>query len=480
MMRLEKTSGISRVSRLFAVGVLLLVGFRGATARPAHLESDLNEPDGRRSSTLEARSIPAELSAGALPKSKQGLSARERSRVFEKVWKEIEDRYYDPSFHGVDWQEVGRRYRPLVEAAKDDDEFYDLLKRMTGELHDAHTRFSTPTEWENRKKHEGVSLGFLAEEIDSKEVVSYVRPGSDAARAGIVPGMIILTVDGRPMAERVEEAKAKRPRSSSDRADRIFLFREVFAGTLNSPVKLGLQRADGSTFEASLTRQVYPIRVGVEARVLPSGDAYIRFDGFEPGINKQFRQALERHRSAPGLIIDLRNNGGGTLGAVLPIAGYFLGKKTLFARDATRTGKPVSQFGGLFKLGPNLFAGKRGGQIYSGPVVILVKERTGSASEIFAAGMQEIGRARIVGSQSCGCVLGIIKPRGMKGGGVLEISEVLWLTPKGRRLEGAGVIPDKTVRPTISDLQHKRDPVLQEAEKELKKTVMARAPARER
>jgi carboxyl-terminal processing protease len=65
-------------------------------------------------------------------------------------------------------------------------------------------------------------------------------------------------------------------------------------------------------------------------------------------------------------------------------------------------------------------------------------------------------------------VIGIANNQKMKGGGVLEISEVLFFTPKGRKLEGEGVIPDASVAPTIADLQQKRDAVLDKAEQLLR------------
>jgi carboxyl-terminal processing protease len=88
--------------------------------------------------------------------------------------------------------------------------------------------------------------------------------------------------------------------------------------------------------------------------------------------------------------------------------------------------------------------------------------------------MQDAGRATLVGSQSCGCVLGITHERVMKGGGVLEISEILWFSPKGRKLEGEGVTPDKVAVPTIASLQEKRDIVLEQGEKTLRKLVAAK------
>ncbi len=214
--------------------------------------------------------------------------------------------------------------------------------------------------------------------------------------------------------------------------------------------------------EATVVRQAYSVVPDVATDVLPSGNAYIRFDAFQPPIAKQFRRALERFRNSPGIVIDLRRNGGGDLSVLLPIAGYFFDKKTLFAKDSTRSGKPLTQFAGLFRLPMELYVGKSGDQIYAGPVAILVDARSASSSEVFAAGMQDTLRARIVGSPTCGCVLGIAKPREMKGGGVLEMSEVLWFSPKGRKLEGTGVVPDDAVVPTVDDLRQKRDPVVDE------------------
>jgi carboxyl-terminal processing protease len=410
--------------------------------------------------------------AASEPAAKQRLTAKDRKEVFEKVWKEIHDHYYDASYNGVDWNEVHRRYAPLVEATKRDQDFYALMSQMTSELHDAHTRFNSPEQWKNFRRQQGVTVGFSVDDVDGKTVITHVIPGTDAARAGIEPGMVVLRVDGTPVAERVAEIEKKRLPSSSERATRWFIYNRVFAGPADTPVKVSLQRGDGSVFEASVRRQIYSAAPEVTTHMLPSGNVYIRFDGFQRPITKEFRQALQKFHDAPGLIVDLRRNGGGDLAVLLPIAGYFYGKKTLFAKDSTRTGKPLSSYVGLFKLPLQLYVGHPGEQIYSGPVVILVDAHSASSSEVFAAGMQDTLRAKIIGSQSCGCVLGIAKPRVMKGGGVLEMSEVLWFSPKGRKLEGTGIIPDKIVVPSVADLQRRRDPVLAEADKSLMRTAV--------
>jgi carboxyl-terminal processing protease len=405
------------------------------------------------------------------PARPQRLSLKTRRRIFEKVWSEIRDHYYDASFNGVNWDEIHTRYRPLVETTKDDQDFYSLMSRLTGELHDAHTRFNSPEQWKNYRKQQGVGSGISVDDVDGKTVVTAVRWDSSAAHAGVEPGMVILSIDGKLVPERIAEIEKNKPSSSSERATRIFSYGRLFAGPPESEMHLGLERADGSPFSVILKRQVYSSAPDVATDVLPSGYAYIRFDGFQPAITKEFRRALERFRNAPGIVIDLRRNGGGDLGVLLPIAGFFFDKKTLFARDKTRSGKPLSEFAGIFRLPLELYVGRPGDQIYSGPVVILVDARSASSSEVFAAGMQDSQRAKIVGRQSCGCVLGIAKPRVMKGGGVLEMSEVIWFSPKGRKLEGAGILPDEIVAPTLSDLQLKHDPAIKTAERVLREST---------
>ncbi|HEX8687650.1 MAG TPA: S41 family peptidase, partial [Pyrinomonadaceae bacterium] len=217
-------------------------------------------------------------------------------------------------------------------------------------------------------------------------------------------------------------------------------------------------------FEVALTRRTASAAPRFDARLLASGHAYVRFNRFRPPVARLLKEALTKFRDAPGLILDLRANGGGDGKEGFRVAGYFFDEKVPVARVVTRTGKPPSALFGLVSLPKEFEAGEKGGRLYSNPVVVLVNEGTGSTSELIANALQEQGRAYVVGTQSCGCVLAVLQHRGLKGGGDLAVSEIGFATPKGRKLEGVGVTPDKAVSVTLADLRAGRDLALEEAE----------------
>lgn len=392
------------------------------------------------------------------------LSAGERAEVFEEVWETINKKYYDPAFNGVDWKAVRESYRPRLAAVSTDEEFYGLLNRMAGELRDAHTRVRSPRQNRDRKRRQATSAGVLVYEVENTPVIFDVAPDSEAARAGVLPGMSVRTVDGRPTGEALAEVRRELGASSSERATRVLSYLRLIAGEPGTLLKLGLTRADGTPFEVALPRRTVSAAPQFAARLLPSGYAYIRFDRFRSPVGRLLKESLVKFRGTPGLILDLRANGGGDGREGLRAAGYFFNDEVPVARIVTRTGRPPSALFGLVSLPKEFRAGEKGGQIYPHPVVIVVNEGTASTSELIASAMQEHGRAYIVGTQSCGCVLGVLDHRELKGGGALAVSELGFVSSKGRRLEGNGVTPDEPVTVTLRDLRRGRDAALEGAE----------------
>ncbi|HEY6331772.1 MAG TPA: S41 family peptidase [Blastocatellia bacterium] len=394
----------------------------------------------------------------------KSLSPRERVDLFEDVWQRVNDRYYDPNFNGVDWKAVHDRYLPLVAAVKTDRQLYVLLSKMVGELHDAHTRFESPEERVDREKLQTVSAGIEINEVDHKPVITKVEPGSDAERSGIQVGMVLTTIDGEPVTQRLEELLPSVAGSSTERAERLRLYRRLLGGEPGTRIELDLARPDETELHAYTTLRIVPDVAEVTSRLLGPGTGYIKLSLWQSPGHDKFKTALDQFRTANGLVLDLRDNPGGEVDEVLKIAAYFFPGRVPFGQFIARSGRRVE-----------LFAGRLGPPIYDGPLAIIVDESSGSGSEMFAAVMQESGRAIVVGRQSCGCLLGIAQFRKMRGGSELAISELGYVSPTGRRIEGAGVSPDDAVRVTLADLRANRDAALEDAEVALRKyTVRAR------
>jgi carboxyl-terminal processing protease len=168
-------------------------------------------------------------------------------------------------------------------------------------------------------------------------------------------------------------------------------------------------------------------------------------------------RAIDQARQADGIVIDLRGNPGGVLSMLMGISGHFLDSPvslgTLRTRDTS------------LKLVANpRTVGPDGTRVtpYHGKLAILVDETSYSASEIFAAGMQAIGRARIFGEQTPGGALPAML-RELPNGDVLEYAIGDFVTASGDRVEGRGVIPDQRVVPTRALLAAGKDVVLDAA-----------------
>lgn len=396
--------------------------------------------------------IPASNEASALEP--DTLSSKDRIEVFETVWKTINDEYYDATFNGVNWPAARERYRPRVEAVKDNEEFYAVISEMLLDLKDLHTSFVAP---DTQPRSNGISVS----EVEDKIVVVNVDTDSDAARAGVKAGMIVRTLDGKPIDEHLRELRTKLGQWSNQQAYRVVIRGRILRGPANTTFKLGLERADGTRFEVALTRRTItsPPAKLISYR-LPSGFSYMKINtALKSPVEDQFESEFQTLKDSGGLIIDLRGlNGGDIKGVGLKIANHFFPSKVFFGKFINRSGEVP------FRL--SLIA-EGNSQTYKGPVVILIDETTASAAEVFASGFQENDRARIIGQQSCGCVLDRDSKK-VKGGGLLYYSHLGYISSKGRKLEGAGVVPDKTVKPTIRSLQQGRDLIMEEAESMLR------------
>ncbi|MBL9212581.1 MAG: hypothetical protein JNL92_19125 [Opitutaceae bacterium] len=364
---------------------------------------------------------PVRVPVDTLPVAQQ-VRARENLRVFNAVWDLVHRRHYDPKLGGLDWNAAAATYAPRAAGAPDETALYAVLNAMLAPLHDSHTRALTSQQADDRRRQMRARTGFSMTRIEQHWVVSEVLPGSPAEAAGVRVGWIVLSRNQHPLSETLSfraqdgEVVAWEFRDAEDRAVRL--------SAAAKPLSTASRRI---------------------ARELEGGFVYLRFDEFDATDRRWLGAELKKHRQAPGVVIDLRWNPGGETFSLGISIGEFFDRPVDCGTFITRSG--ARQVKNSWQLGS---------AEYRGRVVVLVDGGTGSAAEIFAAVLQDHGRATVVGRRTAGAVLAS-RFHGLPGGGELQLSREDYVAPKGRRIEGAGVEPDVTVRRRLADLRAGRD-----------------------
>lgn len=377
----------------------------------------------------------------------------ERVKLFDQVWRLIFDNYYDKNFRGIDWRQQKDTFRPMAESAENNDEFYRVIRQMIGKLGDAHTRVYSPDDGFDRYRPSGLSVGVVVRQIEGKPVVTWVETGSEAAKQGIRQGFIVAEVDGESVEKSLQRLKTELGESSTSVASELQSYDRLFYGPRDTTVKATFVDDEGRRKSVELVRRYTEFQRRVITRQLPYNVGYIELTGFGPEIERDFDQAMQQMQGTQGLILDLRNNGGGFVTTVTQIASYFFPEETDLGEFITRFGRSTRRR--TLKLR----------NVYREPLVVLVSSRSASGAEIFAQAMQERKRALIVGSNpsTCGCLLGVSRTIKLMDGGKLNISDTDYRSAYGRRIEGIGVKPDKQVEIKIKDLIDSRDGALETA-----------------
>ncbi len=376
-----------------------------------------------------------------------------RLRVFDEVWETVRARYYDPALNGVDWQTSRERFRLLAAEAAGQAELYAALRRMLVQLRDPHTRIFAPGENADWRVQRTIFVGFTAREVGGEFLVATVERGSVPERAGVRVGDVILRVDGET-ASAIVARRAGEQATAAPSTSRALAVARLFDGPFDSPAVIVLRGASGRERTVRLRRELRTRAPEFHARLTHGGIGGARFNVFTQETAARFVRALKDElKGARGLVIDLRENGGGDTEAMTDIASLFLPNGLGLGRFTDRDGR--------IPLEPHtrarLFSAADAPTIFAGPVVVLTSARTASASEVFAAALKERGRATVLGEATCGCVLGIRRRHTLPDGGLLDISEMDYRTARGLRLEGAGLQPDERITPTRGDLQRGRD-----------------------
>lgn len=425
-----------------------------------------------RSSLLIALALLSPLhpaDAQSLDRSGREASADLWHRSFDMVWTTVKEKHFDPTLGGVDWDKVRSDYEPRLATLKSDKELYDLLQQMLGELKQSHFGIVPPdaiaddTAREPRTGGVGIDLRL----IDRRIAISRVEADSPASKAGLRPGYILEEIDNSRVTTILNRFDTKevlpnvRPvlivRSVMTRVDGepgSSVQLKVLDGG-NRPKTVSLQRNRRKGEMSPRFGNFPPQYTEFESRRLENNIGYIRFNIFVTPLMEKLRSAVKSMLDASGIIIDLRGNPGGVGGISAGLGGLLTSKQF---KLGTMTLRAATQH---FVCYPQKDA-------YTGPVVILIDGLSASTSEVFAAGMQEAGRATVVGEKSAGAALPSIFTK-LPTGALFQYAIADFRTPKGQLIEGQGVDPDVEVKLTRAGLLSGIDLQLEAAITRIKK-----------
>ena len=280
-----------------------------------------------------------------------------------------------------------------------------------------------------------------------------------AEELGVAPGDIVLEIDGADAKGRFDEVFPD-AFGATQYAKARTACRSIIEGQPDTEVALKLRNAQDEIQEVTLTRgghlPVSPSESVVSSRVIDDDFGYIRIRGWGGFSTEKFDELLEPFREKPCLIIDVRDNGGGSDELAETVIGRFIEKKVLCSVSFQRQ-PGTDTYDKLVHI-----AGPRGPWCYKGKVAVLTNEGCASACEHFVSGMFEAG-ALLVGRPTigaCGWSQGIELPCGV----TLSCSLTFPLhgkTPSPLN----GIPPHHLVLPTIEDIRSGRDTILEEAKR---------------
>jgi carboxyl-terminal processing protease len=337
---------------------------------------------------------------------RSGLEAHAETRVVDEAIERISSDYYRPVGTGS-----------LTNAS---------VAGAVASLHDRFSHYLTPKEFHDFD--EPPTFTGIGVEVQPEKrglLIARVFDSSPAARAGLQSGESIVGVNGRSIAH--VSPDASRARIVGPPGTDVTLSIERHAGHGDARTVRLTRATISEPVVASATRTVHGVKLGVVALAT-----------FSPGSHGEVREAVEHelhHEGARGVVLDLRDNGGGLVEEAQLIASIFIQHGTIVTtRGRTQPTQTLSAVGDA--ISPQV------------PVVVLVDGDTASASEIVTAALQDHHRATVVGTHTFG--KGVFQEEmPLSNGGALDITVGEYFTPNGRNLGGGGIKQGAGVTPEV-------------------------------
>lgn len=380
-------------------------------------------------------------------------------RTLEQAWTLVLDKHYDPTLGCVDWPDARVRYGTKLAKTRDQTEAFAVINEMLDELGQSHVKlFSGGSD----EAVGPASVDLRVRWIEGKLVVVDAPP-----KSAVKAGSVLEKVAGTPVSELSERAE--------QRTERAAEFANVTARLAAAKLSCA---APGETRTVTLEGEAKPTSLPCIADPsetmslgnltnIPTRVEHRMVEGTSVGVlgfnvwmlpmlpKLQAALAELRAQGMTALVLDLRGNPGGVGPMSVSVA------RSLITQPGSLGKLEMREFTQEFNVTPSP-------DPFSGPVALLVDEGSASTSEIFAAGMRDLGRVTIYGAgPSAGAALPSLIEQ-LDGGALFQYVVGDYHSPKGVLVEGRGVVPDHIVPETVADFAAGKDPVLEAAVADLK------------
>jgi carboxyl-terminal processing protease len=396
----------------------------------------------------------------ATPESPVQLSTRDRRAILDKVLAALEKRFYRPEKLNDDWRAAVERHRPLIESADTADGFEHSVTDLLAELHTSHLGFFHGSA-RRASSRAALSATYLADEtpFGKRWIFQDVHSGGAASNAGIEPGDILLSVDGREITPPEHPVFAMGKQTGLEIVGRDDQRRTVTVDVAR-PKGKKLHFVEPTLVEARQQRDalgylkiaMFPGMVGVE-------------------VANEILRAVEGLGKIDRLIIDLRGNTGGGIGALRVMSLLTPGRIPVgFALDRRRVTPDLDSEKQRFRRFHAIPASKNalwllalqfapamlaktpivleteglGRKEFHGKVILLVNRHTASAAEMIVAFARENNLAKVVGEKTAGKLLSATSVK-VGQGFRLALPTGAYYTWTGSVLEGTPIEPDELV-----------------------------------
>ena len=387
----------------------------------------------------------------------------ERTQVFEEAWRTIRDGYYDPKFHGHDWEKLREKYKERCINASTSNDFRDMFNLLLGELNSSHMGLTVTDRVETQKEATGL-LG--AEIMPFKEGVriSHVVPETpaDKEKSKLNENDVILSVNGELV--------------SNDEN-----FHSLMNGLVNEKVLLNVMGVDGKKREvairltANITKNLYDEWVENRKKLVDKYSngkiGYIHIQSMDfPSFEVVEREFTAAGYGKEGLVIDVRYNGGGsTTDFLMTILNY---KQHAYAipRGATEDlERDKLKFKEYYPIGERLVYAA-----WTKPSIAICNEGSYSNAEIFSHAYKSLGIGKLVGMPTNGSVIST-GGKGLMDGSFIRLPLRGWFTKTTDKNQELGpAVPDFIVENEADWIAKETDNQLKTAVEELLKDINAK------